>query len=369
MERALSKAASARTFVIGIHRRPAFTLIEMLLVLAVVGILVALLLPAVQSAREAARRAECSANLHQLGLALHAYHDRAGCLPPGRMRSYDPRIAGPNPPCTSRFIDKSVLIFLLPDLEQTALYDAVNHDVTIVGRENRTVHQVSINVFACPSDPAAGAPSDARSDALARMGVADPGEVIQMARASYAACAGSFHVSAFPRPELDCRVPGRVAAQSNGAFGDVGPIRLASIRDGLSHTLFFAEKSVEVLDRLEPIDPELRLRLGWYVTGNFGDTVMTAFYPPQMPSKVALAAGPSHAYAASSNHPGGFHALMGDGSARFVKDSIDSWPHGRLSGEPTGARLADDGSWEGMPPPGVWQAIASRAGGESVGLD
>src|SRR5262245_178223 len=100
----------------GSPRRGGFTLIELLVVIAIIGMLVALLLPAVQAAREAARRVECTNNLKQIGLAMHGYHDAVGSFPPGRLRSLNDGRGQ----CFSAFA------YLLPYMEQRALYDATN---------------------------------------------------------------------------------------------------------------------------------------------------------------------------------------------------------------------------------------------------
>lgn len=347
---------------LGAHR--GFTLIEALVVISILSLTAALLLPAVQAAREAARRAQCANNLRQIGLALHGYHDAYGCLPPGRFMTYDRRYAGPNPPCTSPAVDKSVLVFLLPGMEQQALYNAINHDVTIFGHENTTIHAVAVAAFTCPSDPESGRPRPIDPGGLLPYAHDPPGGPLRMVFTSYSACYGSFYVNAVPRPSDGCRVPAPLAAQANGVFHDLGPSRLASIRDGLSHTLFVAEKSTTAFRALDAVDPSLFRKHGWYPSGNWGDTLMTTFTPPNMPFRVALAAGITHTFAASSQHPGGFHALMGDGSARFIRDTIQTWPFDPITGRPMGATEAPGGWWENLPPPGVWQALGTRSGGE-----
>ena len=98
----------------------------------------------------------CSSNLRQLGLALHSYNDVFGCLPPGRIKAYDPRYAGVNPPCTSLIVDKSLEVSALGLMEEQNVYNAINQSLAIIGGENSTIHAIAIATFACPSDPLAG---------------------------------------------------------------------------------------------------------------------------------------------------------------------------------------------------------------------
>ncbi len=285
--------------------RAGMTLVETLVVISLIGVLIGLILPAVQSAREAARRLQCGNNLKQIGLALHHYEGAQGCLPPGRMLTYDRRFAGPNPPCTSPVVDKGVLVMILPMMEQTALYNAINQDLTIFGYENRTAFPASVGAFACPSDPDAGRVRDATGADLAPLGLAGPDERFPMGFTSYSACYGAFQVNAIPRASNGCAVPPALAAQADGAFHDLAPIPLAAIRDGLGTTLFVTEKSLSALRALDALDPSMSLRRGWWITGNWGDTLMTAMYPPNMIDKVGFGGGNNHYSAASSNHPGG----------------------------------------------------------------
>ncbi|HEU5117164.1 MAG TPA: DUF1559 domain-containing protein, partial [Isosphaeraceae bacterium] len=127
-------------------QRRGFTLIELLVVIAIIGVLIALLLPAVQAAREAARRAQCTNNLKQIGLGIHNYESSIGSLPWG-----EPQRVGYNSAPSS-------LCMMLPNIEQSALYNACNF--MNVGNAfwnstnpaNSTVQFTVVNVFLCPSD-------------------------------------------------------------------------------------------------------------------------------------------------------------------------------------------------------------------------
>jgi prepilin-type N-terminal cleavage/methylation domain-containing protein len=349
--------------------RRGFTLIEVLVVVTIIGILAALLIPAVQAAREAARRAQCANNLRQIGLALHAYEGTNGCLPPGRVLTYDPRYAGPDPPCTSPLVDQSFLLRILPGVEQSALYHAINSDLTIFGHENRTVRQAALAVYACPSDPDSGkVQAGGESLTLLSLGLASVGEPYLVARGSYAGMSGSLMVDAIPRPATGCVVPPALLAQLNGSFHDDGPIRASSFGDGLSQTAIVGERTLFPLRRVEDGRGAVSPRFGWIVSGNWADSLVTAFLPPNLHRKLAPSADAWHARAASSLHPGGLHVLLGDGSVRFVRETISTWPFDPLSGVPRGATTDASGAWTALPLGGIWQALATRRGGEAVAV-
>ena len=350
---------------IGSGRRAAFTIIELLVVVFIIGLLIALLLPAVQAAREAARRAQCTNNLRQIGLALHSYAGAAGSFPPGRNPDYDPRMAGSPPTCNNGLVDRSFLVRLLPYVEQAPLYNAINSHLGILTAENATAHAASVGCYACPSDPDAGAPRRLPDNAWEDVPPLAPAPHF-MTFTSYSGSFGSFYVVAQPTPALGCRVPAPLQAQANGLLTDRFAVREADVTDGLSNTLLVVEKSVTTFGYGDPTGA-LSLGYGWYVSGWWGGSLGTSFFPPNMYRKVSRVAGIRFPASASSLHPGGLNVLMGDGSARFLKESIDTWPYDALTGEPVGSVLTPEGWWDRPPPPGVWQKLASRAGGEMVG--
>jgi prepilin-type N-terminal cleavage/methylation domain-containing protein/prepilin-type processing-associated H-X9-DG protein len=125
-------------------RRRGFTLIELLVVIAIIGVLIALLLPAVQSAREAARRSQCTNNLKQLGLAMQGYIDAQGALPPTSASGF---------PTGVSMNDFSMKVRILPFMEQTIVYDAFNQSMVYNAAQNGTVTSTRVSAFLCPSDP------------------------------------------------------------------------------------------------------------------------------------------------------------------------------------------------------------------------
>ena len=124
--------------------KPGFTLVELLVVITIIGILIALLLPAVQAAREAARKMQCSNNLKQIGLALHSYHDSHNVLPFGT--GYSMARAG------------TWAMFILPYMEMQGLYDMIDFNLETSDSKNAQAAKTAIAGYACPSDPASASP-------------------------------------------------------------------------------------------------------------------------------------------------------------------------------------------------------------------
>jgi prepilin-type N-terminal cleavage/methylation domain-containing protein/prepilin-type processing-associated H-X9-DG protein len=347
------------------RQKKGFTLIEIIVVIAIIGILVALLLPAIQAARESARRLQCTNNLKQIGIAISAYHDSNDSFPPGRFPTYDPRYAGPHPPCTSTMIDKSLFVMLLNYLEQNPLYNSVNQSCSIFAFENRTVCSSTISAYSCPSDFGSGYARQADPSFLNQLGLIDSNSgPLLMFFTSYAGSFGSLSVNATVIGKPNCLVPSELLSQSNGVFSDITPIRFSSISDGASQTVFVVEKSSSLLVQLDSPNNMLSQKYGWYVSGNLGDSLTTSMYPPNS-LKLGVPSSATFLFtSAGSLHPSGLNALFGDGSVRFIKESINSWTVNPSTGNPSGSILNEGGWFSNLPSSGIWQAISTRSGFE-----
>ncbi|WP_165230826.1 DUF1559 domain-containing protein [Aquisphaera insulae] len=354
-----------------IRRRRGFTLIELLVVIAIIAILIALLLPAVQSAREAARRSQCVNNLKQIGIATHNYVSTYQVLPFGKGKNYVSVLPG-----AAAYARWSVHSQLLMYLEQGNLFNAINFslppetpgmagDVPFMppyqnpNRENQTCSLTQVSTFLCPSDG---------NETLLGLW---PGGNNYLGNLNSWACDMS--------ESLPTDVPDPFAKPS-GVFYYLSAVKLASITDGLTNTAFFSEK-IRGSDRndnnarsdslimsgtitpspsgyepthnnCEALSPQTTTRLtrrqgmSWVM----GEMCCTSYNHVGVPNgKTCAGVGFAGTMAnmpmqvpPSSLHPGGVNAMMGDGSVRFIKDSVSL---------------------------GTWRAIGTRNGGEVVSSD
>ena len=347
------------------RRRPGFTLIELLVVIAIIGVLIALLLPAVQQAREAARRSQCVNNLKQVGVALHGYHDSYRCLPFGKGPGYAATV--PGAPIYARWSTHSQV---LPYLEQRPLADAINFSLppelpdigtpgmpylpayTDPNRANATACRVMVSTFLCPSDAATGGDWPAGNNYTGNEGTW--------------LCDLCDQLTSSVAP----------AERARGPFYFLSCVNLASLTDGTSQTAFFSEKrrgrgvvdprsDLVMMDNAMNLDQAYQMcngmsasmamplvsRMGaaWAI----GDMTCTTYNHVSGPNSRSCASmsggmvmppdGPMVNMAVqlppTSYHPGGVNLLLGDGSVRFVKDTI---------------ALA------------AWRALSTRDGGEVI---
>ena len=276
------------------RRRPyAFTLVELLVVIAIIGVLVALLLPAIQAAREAARRMQCVNNLKQVGLALHNYHDTHQALPMNNR---------PNPvPNSNGF---SWITASLPYLEQGSLYDQLDFSVPLIdstNSNNRSLVNTSIEALLCPSDPTPGVRSDlAGWWAFPAAGGVLPATDRTAGVSCYKGFAGPDTWDTDPPDALFERQPRR-------------PVRLRDILDGTSNVMATGERS-----------PSYSCWASWSAAN--GAWISTLYRINQIRQTEPLPSAPEVGgvrYGAISLHPAGINAGFADGSVHFLDENID----------------------------------------------
>lgn len=323
------------------RRRPAFTLIELLIVIAIIAILMALLLPAVQKTREAASRTRCKNNLKQIGLALHMYHDRTGSFPPGYISAV----------ATTGVADDTGpgwgwASFILPELDQGNLYNSIDFTKDITDPENKAARMTSLPVFLCPSDADAKQtfPVDSLGDTSPYTSYVQDstGAVVEVAHGNYVGIFGNPEITPDPGFLLDD--PDRDATH-RGMFYRNSDVKMKDVIDGLSNTLFVGERSSSLayatwvgavtggqvppkIPDPENFGPEGAPVL---VLGHTGDS---SDVPPHTPNSPV-----NHVDDFWSNHALGVNFLFVDGSVRNINDTIN---------------------------PVVWWALGTKAGNEVV---
>jgi prepilin-type N-terminal cleavage/methylation domain-containing protein/prepilin-type processing-associated H-X9-DG protein len=326
--------------------RRGFTLIELLVVTAIISILIGLLLPAVQSAREAARRAQCVNNLKQIALAAHNFHDSQGAFPQGASQA--PSHA-------------SSLVFVLRHSEQASLFHSFNMDSNVTtSPANATARYTTVSHFVCPSDPSSGYWQDPSPSPGVAGGV--------MGRSNYF---GNLGTSGWVYEELG---PSTKPAGQVGVFSFASSsrsTRLADVVDGSSNTVMYAEVKRGTRPGSNRLDVTLVPLAVWGASPltnpnalrpmaacnnptpayNYtglqyqGGALITALYTHTVPPNYkgrdcmrALVNDQGH-LASRSYHTGGVNVALVDGSVKFVGENI------HLS---------------------VWQALGTRQGGEVI---
>ncbi len=331
--------------------RSGFTLLELLVVVTLIGVLIALLVPAVQAARESARRIQCAGNLRQLALACHNYADVHGTLPIGIPRMYDP-----DPALNFFGESQSIFVSTLGQLDQQPLYNAVNFSRSIFASANSTVFGAGLEVLWCPSD------------ASIRMEVEYPlfedplKEKIRFS--SYAGCTGTWSpaLSDYPDPMNPARV-----CQIEGLFTADRGIPFAGITDGTSQTMLLSERAHGLLT-----GDDFRY-WHWWADSVSMDTRFWTMFPmnpfrriPDTPETYSSA----YTSSSSSFHSNGAYFAFADGSVRFLKDSIDSWATDD-TGYPLGVSEDNQGIFHLKPGTrlGIYQMLSTRAGNVPISAD
>ncbi|HQU41203.1 MAG TPA: DUF1559 domain-containing protein [Pirellulales bacterium] len=309
------------------HGRRAFTLVELLVVVAIIGVLVALLLPAVQAAREAARRSSCYNNLKQIGLALQNYHDAHGKFPPALVNhgwAYNNLPA----PGIQQVLNLSGFTLLLPQLEQQAIYNRYNFNASAakcvndnpgiplagdpVAAGNDVLMALQLPVFLCSSDD--GPKTFAANDGT--YGISATSSQ-QGARTTYDFCTNPYmnlyytdYWDTFPARHL---------------FGGNSESRIVDVVDGTSNTVAMCETTLSVWN-------------GNGTAWGYRNWVMTGValydsyygYPwgvnqwtyPGTPSSLQVGRLASWGMAGSL-HPAGLNVALADGSVRFLPEQTD----------------------------------------------
>ena len=344
--------------------RRAFTLIELLVVIAIIAVLIGLLLPAVQAAREAARRMQCTNNLKQLGLALHNYNTALNSFPSGSliapMTNYWVCCAtGPNMPTWPGHYRYSAFVMALPYMEQVTLTSTLNFQIPLYDvngddmPQNTTAYMVQVKAFLCPSDIRDRVFPD-------------------QAPCNYSACSGNGLPGGFGLPDPAYGSP-------NGIFFFNSATTIAGITDGTSNTSFLGESIIGSNSNIPPAangsnPTEIMVQTPsgmnsfadtfkyipltaaecasstsyrWdrqtnWIEGDYRHTLFNNFDVPNS-TKYDCLRGPHHGWrSARSRHPGGVNNAFADGSVKFIKNTIDL---------------------------NTWRAVGTMAGGEVTSAD
>jgi prepilin-type processing-associated H-X9-DG protein len=345
----------------------------LLVVIAIIAVLIALLLPAVQAAREAARRGQCVNNLKQLALASLNYESTNNCLQPSALWGN---------PADARFCRPKYgfgpFIPILPYLEQANIYNLFNFSNSYYRSPNYSFAGIMLSVLQCPSDPLVSNGDPINLQFYTADGNPAPTNPRQ-GITSYAGNAGMWLVQLGPchnngdgQPEADFSLEQGTATGTIYAYSCT---KISSITDGTSNTMLYSERPYGLLDSDPAFANNAASNDYWWNSGYWGHTTFDTSYAPNAlrTNKALFDAGWwwLSIEAAGSFHPGGVNVSMSDGSVRFIKDTISCWPNDVPNYGPD-IQWAADGNYvinTGTAIPRVWQALSSRRGSEVLSAD
>ena len=343
-----------------IWRRRAFTLVELLVVIAIIGVLIGLLLPAVQNVREAARRMQCSNNLKQMGLAMQNYHSAFRQFPPGYV-SY-PTSDGTGPSWAN--IDPLTWdgapgwgwgAAILPQLEQSGLAESIQYDLPIWDPQNEAAVGSSLSTFRCPSATGGDDPMVVRDEDANPLLI--DGREIRLGRAHYvashgqescwgecgSAATGEVFTNIYTSETAIVTIDGDASRVADGPFFRNSNTRFRDVLDGTSNTIFLGEHASDLSEKtwvgvvpgafthpnfLSPENgPDAAATLTLVHAGPSGGeldiTGLPIIHPVNFPT--------FHVGQMYAQHPGGGHLCFGDGSVRFATEFIDQILFAELS--------------------------------------
>ena len=318
-------------------RKRGFTLIELLVVISIIGVLIGLLLPAVQAAREAARRIQCTNNLKQIGVALHNYMDAHGVFPPGYVSAINPTITDA---CNQDAENANSIdlgpgwawgSMILPQMEQGPLFNSINFSLSVAYPANNTSSITQVSAYLCPSDTGpdvvpvfADPPDPANPGSFSSSSILD-----RVARGNYVGMWGIGEICAGSGPQNANNV-GSIGSGA-GIFQRNSRTRMADVTDGTSQTIAVGERS----HNLSYVTWTARTPNGWLGITSPIEGGTDRFNPSpeetwtQVMGPVGLEGGNrtineprAHVEDYWSRHPGGATFLFADGSVHFLKNGI-----------------------------------------------